>query len=185
MTHRIIRDSAKSQNRKSRKQSTRIPLEPLGQWDKTMDGLDSTPQPKKQSNGFTIIDNAYRDKIGPDYATLAVYWELARHHNSKTGLCCPSQLTIGELLGMDPKTVRKCIRKLMALQLVTVRKQKGGVNLYTVKHFTPQKGQGKSTLPPRENLPTNYMSLNKRTVLLTPADCVYTAAVSDLPESDL
>ncbi|AUH33587.1 hypothetical protein CUV01_09475 [Paracoccus tegillarcae] len=48
---------------------------------------------------------------------------LAYHHNDKTGLCCPSMLTIGNKCGVSDRSARNAIRALEHVGLVTANER--------------------------------------------------------------
>lgn len=63
---------------------------------------------------------------------FGVMIRLLDHHNSKTGRCFPSIGKLAKYLGCCRKTVSKAIGKLEALNLISVRRNRGpgGTNLY-------------------------------------------------------
>jgi len=72
----------------------------------------------------------------------AVLFCLANETNDKTGKCCPRVATIAEQLGACEKTVRRTLRELEKMGLVTRERQTfnwmTGPNLYHLNDGAPQ-----------------------------------------------
>jgi hypothetical protein len=57
-------------------------------------------------------------------------WLLFKHHNTMTGICCPSNHTIGEALGIRPENVSRNIGMLVKAGYLFVRRRFGTSNSY-------------------------------------------------------
>jgi hypothetical protein len=57
-------------------------------------------------------------------------WLLFNHHNTMTGICCPSNRTIGKALGIRPENVSRNIGMLVKVGYLFVRRRFGTSNSY-------------------------------------------------------
>jgi DNA-binding transcriptional regulator YhcF (GntR family) len=67
--------------------------------------------PEKFDTTFAIKAICLSDKLNGTDKRVAV--TIIDHHNRKTGRCDPSRKTIAELLGIDPRTVSRSIKKVV------------------------------------------------------------------------
>jgi DNA-binding transcriptional ArsR family regulator len=66
----------------------------------------------------------------PATSKVAAGWLLFYHHNSVTGVCNPSNRTIGKALGLRPENVSRHIRVLVNAGYVIARRRFGSSNSY-------------------------------------------------------
>jgi Helix-turn-helix domain len=92
---------------------------------------------KKGENPFRYLIAA-NDTIGLSAVTKLVLIMIAKHRNSKTGLCCPSLKTLMDLTGQSKSTVLRATDELKERGLVTWKRgwsnryAKGVPNRYTL-----------------------------------------------------
>lgn len=77
-------------------------------------------QDKKRS--FVKVDKDIRHYIPCLYAR-AVFINLCEHRNRVTGLCCPNEIDIAKEELMSVWKVKKCIKLLASLKIITITKQ--------------------------------------------------------------
>jgi len=94
----------------------------------------------KRAKGRFMVDNQLLDEFGTLLGPygLAVYMVLARYANNETQECWPSTRKIAELTGMSRTTVKKELRTLQRLGVVTVQSGRGryNPNRYTLQDIT-------------------------------------------------
>jgi len=73
-------------------------------------------------------------------------WLLFKHHNTMTGICCPSNRTIGKALGIRPENVSRNIRKLVKAGYLVVRRRFGTSNSYEFNWSKGEKDAGMNHL---------------------------------------
>ena len=82
---------------------------------------------------------AIKQKCGNSRAK-AVLLSLAYHHNSESGLCCPSTKAIIQDTELDKKTIPAAIRHLEEIGLLSVDRRAKKVSLYSF-NLDPKTGQ--------------------------------------------
>lgn len=109
---------------------------------------------------FTALRAAFDHVASVEMSAPArlVILALSNRHNQETGRCDPSNATICKDTQLTERTVRKALRELEALRLITTteRKQRTGrgkrnmTNRYRLKGGVQYAGRMGSNMPPKQ-----------------------------------
>lgn len=84
----------------------------------------------------------------PCHGARLVFLSLANHHNSKTGLCCPSVARLVECTRLERKAVLRAIAELEQLGLIGAQRKNGCGSRYPLRFLDQSKnGTGDKTEP--------------------------------------
>ena len=86
------------------------------------------------------------DENLPASSKVIAGWLLFKHHNTMTGLCCPSNRTIGKAVGIRPENVSRNIGMLVKAGYLVVRRRFGTSNSYEFNWSKGEKGAGMNHL---------------------------------------
>src|SRR3954470_23417222 len=79
----------------------------------------------RRNKGWFYLDNEYLNGYGRIFGAIgtAIYVSLCRHADNDQK-CFPSQALIGNELGINPRTVRRYIKKFEESNLIQVHREK-------------------------------------------------------------
>lgn len=88
---------------------------------------------RDRRGGFLWVSNQIFDHFAGQVnsSTFMLYMALCRMANNETQDCFPSQSRLGKMIGVDERTVRRCMEELIAMKLVGIEKQ-GRAYRYTL-----------------------------------------------------
>lgn len=92
---------------------------------------------RNEKYGFVMIDNNIRQRISKECGgnALCVYLELLNRLNHKSGLCCPSTVTISDATGLSDKTVKRAIKTLKDNGFIDWEQSKASSNNFKVNNY--------------------------------------------------
>ena len=94
-------------------------------------------------NLYTVI---LSDAGLPASSKVIAGWLLLDHRNTVTGICCPSNRTIGKALGIRPENVSRNIGMLLKAGYLFVRRRFGTSNSYEFNWSKGEKDAGMNHL---------------------------------------
>lgn len=117
---------------------------------------------RDRRGGFLWVSNQVFDYFAKQVnsTTFMIYMALCRMANNETQDCYPSQAYIAGMIGVDERTVRRCMDELINMKLVGIEK-KGRAYSYTLLK-TPDNlsaidtGHGCPTIPDISNKNTGH-----------------------------
>ena len=118
--------------------------------------------------GYTQVDNdILQILVTLPGRAAAVYLVLRSHRNQKTGLCNPSQETISQEIGLDPRQVRRHIKTLSDAGILTYLTQTSRQGRSSNKYLFPAPDipTGRGHTSPQ---PTGHESPRLRTSMSPP-----------------
>ena len=89
--------------------------------------MNKRPSLPDKVNLYTVI---LADTNLPATSKVIAGWLLFHHHNTVTGICTPSNRTIGKAIGIRPENVSRNIGMLLKAGYLLVRRRFGTSNSY-------------------------------------------------------
>ena len=101
--------------------------------------MNKRPSPPDKVNLYIVI---LADTNLSATSKVIAGWLLFNHHNTVTGICTPSNRTIGKAIGIRPENVSRNIGMLVKAGYLLVRRRFGTSNSYDFDWSKGGKGRG-------------------------------------------